>query len=44
LEIVSQTRTDGNDFSASHGCVRTYIADQPRIYEQLHYGEPIFVF
>jgi len=32
------------DYAASHGCVRTYIADQPRIYEQLKYGEPIFVF
>jgi len=32
------------DYAASHGCVRTFIADQPRIYEQLHYGEPIFVF
>jgi hypothetical protein len=32
------------DYAASHGCVRTYIADQPRIYEQLHYGESIFVF
>jgi hypothetical protein len=32
------------DYAASHGCIRTYIADQPRIYEQLHYGEPIFVF
>jgi hypothetical protein len=32
------------DYAASHGCVRTYIADQPRIYEQLNYGEPIFVF
>jgi hypothetical protein len=31
-------------YAASHGCIRTYIADQPRIYEQLHYGEPIFVF
>jgi hypothetical protein len=31
-------------YAASHGCVRTYIADQPRIYEQLHYGESIFVF
>jgi len=31
-------------YAASHGCVRTFIADQPRIYEQLHYGEPIFVF
>ena len=32
------------DYAASHGCIRTYIADQPRIYEQLHYGESIFVF
>ena len=32
------------NYAASHGCVRTYIADQPRIYDQLHYGEPIFVF
>lgn len=32
------------DYAASHGCVRTYISDQPRIYEQLHYGESIFVF
>ena len=31
-------------YAASHGCVRTYIADQPRIYYQLHYGESIFVF
>jgi hypothetical protein len=31
-------------YAASHGCIRTYIADQPRIYEQLSYGEPIFVF
>ena len=32
------------DYAASHGCLRTFIADQPRIYEQLHYGESIFVF
>jgi len=32
------------DYAASHGCVRTFIADQPRIYEQLKYGEPVFVF
>ena len=31
-------------YAASHGCVRTFIADQPRIYEQLHYGESIYVF
>jgi len=32
------------NYPASHGCVRTYIADQPRIYFQLHQGESIFVF
>jgi hypothetical protein len=32
------------NYPASHGCVRTFVADQPRIYEQLHYGESIFVF
>jgi hypothetical protein len=32
------------NYAASHGCVRTFIADQPRIYNQLHYGENIFVF
>jgi hypothetical protein len=32
------------DYAASHGCVRTFIADQPRIYDQLNYGESIFVF
>jgi hypothetical protein len=32
------------NYPASHGCVRTFIADQPRIYEQLHLGESIFVY
>jgi hypothetical protein len=32
------------NYPASHGCIRTFIADQPRIYEQLEYGESIFVF
>jgi L,D-transpeptidase catalytic domain len=32
------------NYAASHGCVRTFIADQPRIYDQLEYGESIFVF
>ena len=32
------------NYPASHGCVRTFIADQPRIYEQLHVGEDIFVY
>ncbi len=32
------------NYPASHGCVRTFIADQPRIYDQLHLGEDIFVY
>jgi hypothetical protein len=32
------------DYPASHGCIRTFIADQPEIYERIHFGEPIFVF
>jgi hypothetical protein len=32
------------DYAASHGCVRTFIADQPRVYEQLHFGESIYVW
>ena len=32
------------NYAASHGCIRTFIADQPRIYEQLNFGESIFVF
>lgn len=32
------------NYPASHGCIRTFIADQPRIYYQLDYGESIFVF
>ncbi len=32
------------NYAASHGCVRTFIADQPRIYEELHFGEPIYVW
>jgi hypothetical protein len=32
------------DYPASHGCLRTFIADQPEIYERINYGEDIFVF
>jgi hypothetical protein len=32
------------NYAASHGCVRTFIADQPRIYNELNQGESIFVF
>jgi hypothetical protein len=32
------------DYPASHGCIRTFTADQPEIYNRIHYGESIFVF
>ncbi len=32
------------DYPASHGCIRTFIADQPEIYNRIQYGEDIFVF
>jgi hypothetical protein len=32
------------DYPASHGCIRTFIADQPEIYERINYGESIFIF
>jgi hypothetical protein len=32
------------NYPASHGCLRTFIADQPEIYERIKYGESIFVF
>ena len=32
------------DYPASHGCLRTFIADQPAIYERIRFGEDIFVF
>jgi hypothetical protein len=32
------------DYPASHGCLRTFIADQPEIYERISFGESIFVF
>jgi hypothetical protein len=32
------------DYPASHGCIRTFIADQPEIYERIFIGEDIFVF
>jgi hypothetical protein len=31
-------------YPASHGCLRTFIADQPEIYNRIQYGEDIFVF
>lgn len=32
------------DYPASHGCLRTFIADQPEIYERIQYGESIFIW
>ena len=32
------------NYPASHGCVRTFISDQPEIYERIFIGEDIFVF
>jgi hypothetical protein len=32
------------DYPASHGCIRTFIADQPEIYRRIEYGESIFVY
>ncbi|HEU4392954.1 MAG TPA: L,D-transpeptidase [Solirubrobacterales bacterium] len=32
------------DYPASHGCIRTFIADQPEIYERINYGEDIFIW
>ena len=32
------------DYPASHGCIRTFIADQPEIYDRISFGESIYVF
>src|SRR5665811_552921 len=32
------------NYPASHGCLRTFIADQPEIFNRIKYGEDIFVF
>jgi hypothetical protein len=32
------------NYPASHGCLRTFIADQPRIYELTEIGMPIYTF
>jgi L,D-transpeptidase catalytic domain len=31
-------------YPASHGCIRTFIADQPEIYNRIEFGEDIFIF
>jgi len=35
---------DVPDYPASHGCLRTFIADQPRIYNITEIGMPVYVF
>jgi hypothetical protein len=32
------------NYPASHGCLRTFIADQPRIYDLTFVGQPIYVY
>ena len=32
------------NYPASHGCLRTFIADQPRIYDLTKIGMPIYTF
>lgn len=32
------------NYPASHGCLRTFIADQPKIYNTIRHGEEIFVW
>lgn len=32
------------DYPASHGCLRTFISDQPRIYRMTRIGMPIYTF
>ena len=32
------------DYPASHGCLRTFIADQPEIYKRINFGEDIFIW
>ncbi len=32
------------DYPASHGCLRTFIADQPEVYKRIKFGESIFVW
>lgn len=32
------------DYPASHGCLRTFMADQPEIYKKIFYGQDIFIW
>jgi len=35
---------DVPDYPASHGCLRTFIADQPRVYNITEIGMPVYTF
>lgn len=32
------------DYPASHGCLRTFISDQPEVYNRIFFGEDIFIW
>lgn len=32
------------DYPASHGCLRTFIADQPEVFERIFYGQDIYIW
>jgi len=32
------------DYPASHGCLRTFMADQPEVYNRIFYGQRIFIW
>ena len=32
------------DYPASHGCLRTFMSDQPEIYERIFYGQDIVIW
>ena len=32
------------NYPASHGCIRTFMADQPEVHNRIDHGESIFVF
>ena len=32
------------NYPASHGCIRTFMADQPEVYNRIDHGESVFVF
>lgn len=32
------------DYPASHGCLRTFMADQPEVYKRIFYGQDIYIW